>query len=191
MSLVHGSLLTLLTTRYGPTIDIGFQYSANFIPYIFPAAVLALARYGEGPQGLARRRAALTAVVAGTALCGVFWGAIPPRKTFHGGFDTLPMTAPSAADRKKHKDLLELSALVPPDGWLAVSEHELPHLSRVNMISLRDTTDADYILYAVGSGFLGSSNGEKALASGDFERMAERPGLVLLRRKNPHPPTGI
>jgi uncharacterized membrane protein len=190
-SLVHGSLLTVLTTRYAPTIDIGFQYVANFIPYIFPAAALALERFGDTPQGLARRRAALTAVVVGTVLCGVFWGAIPPRKTFHGGFDTLPMTPPTAADRTKHQNLLELHALVPPDGWLAVSEHEMPHLSRVNMLSLRDTIDADFILYATGSGFLGSTNGDRARASGEFELLAERPGLVLLRRKNPHPPPGI
>jgi uncharacterized membrane protein len=181
LSLVHGSLLTVLTTRYGPTIDIGFQYSANFIPYIFPAAVLALERLGGEPDGKARRGAALAAVVAGTLLCGVFWGAIPPRKLFHGGFDTLPMTAPTAADRRKHADLVELNAMVPPEASVAVSEHEMPHISRLNMVTLRDTADAEYLLYAPGSH--GSANGERALARGDFEKIAERPGLLLCRRK--------
>jgi uncharacterized membrane protein len=186
VSLVHGSILTVLTTRYGPTIDIGFQYAANFIPYIFPAAVLALKSYGDTPAGIVRKRAALTAMVTGTVLCGVFWGAIPPRKIFKGGFDALPMTAPTDADRTREADLRELHAMVPPDAWLAVSEHEMPHISRVNMLSLRDTTDADYLLYSQGSGYFGSNNGNKALESGDFEKMAERPGLVLLKRKNPH-----
>jgi uncharacterized membrane protein len=187
VSLIHGALLTLLTTHYGPTIDVGFQYSANFIPYIFPAAALALERYGDEPNGAARRRAALTAVVTGTLLCGVFWGAIPPRKSFHGGFDTLPMTAPTQADRKRHADLVALHAMVPPDARLAVSEHEMPHISRLHMVSLRDTADADYLLYGTGSGFFGSTNADRALASGAFEKIAERPGLVLLRKKGYQP----
>jgi hypothetical protein len=178
---VHGSLLTLLTTRYGPTIDIGFQYSANFIPYIFPAAVLAIERLGGEPKGAARRGAALAAVVLGTLLCGVFWGAIPPRKLFHGGFDTLPMTAPTAADRRKHDDLVELNAIPPADARVAVSEHEMPHISRFNMVTLRDTADAEYLLYAPGSH--GSANGERALARGECEKIAEKPGLVLCRKK--------
>jgi uncharacterized membrane protein len=190
VSLIHGSLLTLLTTRYWPTIDIGFQYSANFIPYIFPAAALALERYGDSPEGTVRRRAALAAVVTGTVLCGVFWGAIPPRKLFKGGFDALPMTAATQVDRVKHKDLQELHAMVPPDAKLAVSEHEMPHISRLHMLSLRDTADADYLLYAPGSGFFGSTNADRALAKGDFEKIAERPGLVLLRKKGLQPPGG-
>jgi uncharacterized membrane protein len=186
VSLVHGSMLTLLSTHYGPTIDIGFQYSANFIPYIFPASVIALEAMGNTTKGLARRKAALAALAIGTILCGVFWGALPPRKSFKGGFELVPMTArPSEAERQKHRDLQELHAMVPADAWLAVSEHEMPHISRLNMLSLRDTTNADYMLYAVGSGFFGSTNAERVLAAGEFAKVAERPGLVLLKRKGP------
>jgi hypothetical protein len=53
------------------------------------------------------------------------------------------------------------------------------------MLSLRDTTNADYMLYAVGSGFFGSTNAERVLAAGEFAKVAERPGLVLLKRKGP------
>ena len=149
VALIHGSLLTVLTTGYGPTIDIGFQYGANFIPYVFPASVLALEGMSAPPGGVGRQRAALVTMMLGTALCGVFWGAIPPREAIHGGFDTLPMTRPTPADQQKDEDLRALQALVPPDAWLAVSDHELPHLSRLNILSLKDTTDADYLLYAV------------------------------------------
>jgi uncharacterized membrane protein len=186
VSLIHGSMLTLLSTRYAPTIDIGFQYSANFIPYIFPAAVLALEVMGDTTRGRARRKAGIAAVALGTVLCGVFWGAIPPRKSFKGGFDVLPMDSrPTAADLQRHRDLQELHAMVPQEAWLAVSEHEMPHISRLNMLSLRDTTNADYMLYGVGSGFFGSTNAERVLAAGEFEKVAERPGLVLLKRKSP------
>jgi uncharacterized membrane protein len=190
VSLIHGSILTVLTTGYRPTIDIGFQYSADFIPYIFPAAAIVLKSFGDTPPGVAHRRAALAAVVTGTVLCGVFWGAIPPRKIFKAGFEASPMTAPTEADLAKHKDLVELHAMVPTDAWLAMSEHEMPHVSRLNMLSLKDTSDADYLLYATGSGYLGSTNGDKALWSGQFEKVAERPGLVLLKRKRPPAPSG-
>jgi hypothetical protein len=97
------------------------------------------------------------------------------------------MTAPTPADRQKHEDLQALHARVPAEASLAVSEHEMPHLSRLLMLSLRDTTDADYLLYAVGSGYFGSDRAERALAAGEFRRFADRPGLVLLQRVRPVP----
>lgn len=187
VSLVHGSILTLLSTQYPPTIDIGFQYSANFIPYIFPAAALAMASMGD----TARRRAALGAVVIGTLLCCVHWGAIPPRAHIKGGFVTMAMTRPTNADRQKHRDLLELDALVPRDASIGVSEQEMPHLSHLNMKTLRDSTDADYFLYGVSS--QGSNNGERLLAAGQATVIAQRPGLKLLHRKDldPADPTDL
>ena len=159
------------------------------LPYIFTASVIALEGMGGTVVGRARRKAALGAVAIGTVLCGVFWGAIPPRKGFKGGFDVIPLTSPpTAADRQKDRDVKALHAMVPPEAWLAVSEQEMPHISRLNMLSLRDTSNADYMLYGVGSGFFGSTNGDRALASGEFVKVAERPGLVLLRRKAYRPP---
>jgi hypothetical protein len=66
----------------------------------------------------------------------------------------------------------------------------MPHISRLWMCSLRDSTDADYLLYGTMSGSYGATNAERALMLGQFEKMAERPGLVLLRRKGlaPAPP---
>jgi uncharacterized membrane protein len=182
VSLIHGSILTLLTTQYAPTIDIGFQYSANFIPYIFPAAVLAL----EAQRRTGHRPAALVAMVLGTVLCGVFWGAIPPRKSIKGGFVTMSMTRPTDVDRQRQKDLLDLYALVPAGASLAMSEQEMPHVSRLGMRALRDTVDADYFLYGTSS--IGSDNGERLLSGGQADRLAERPGLKLLRRKDLGPP---
>lgn len=182
VSLVHGSLLTLLSTQYPATIDIGFQYSANFIPYIFPAAALAIAALGE-PE---RRRAALAGLVIGTLLCCVQWGAFPPRAHIKGGFVTMAMTRPTDTDRKRHRDLLELDALIPRDAVVAVSEQEMPHLSHLNMRTLRDSTFGDYFLYGVNS--QGANNGERLLAMGQAVVVAQRPGLKLLRRKDLDPP---
>ena len=130
---------------------------------------------------MVRRRSALVALVMGTVLTGVFWGAIPPRALIHGGFAMMSMRAPSAAERKRDKDLRELHAMIPPDASVAMSESEMTHVSHLDMRGLRDTADADYLLYA--SGAVGASNAERALAAGEFEKIAERPGLALLKRK--------
>jgi hypothetical protein len=184
VALIHGSILTLLTTGDPPMIEITFQYSANFMPYIFTATAHYLGSLPTDAVGSARRRAGLFAVALGTVLCGVHWGAIPPRELIRGGFAEMSMYPPTRGDLKKHDDLQELHALVPKDAWLAVSEQEMPHLSRLNMLSLRDTTSADYLLYGVGSGGFGGDNGERVLAAGEFELVAERPGLKLLRRRS-------
>jgi len=93
------------------------------------------------------------------------------------------MRAPTAADRQKDKNLKELNALVPREASVAMSEAEMPHVSRLFMRTLRDGTDADYLLYGTSSGYGGATNAERVLAAGEFEIMAERPGLRLLRRK--------
>jgi hypothetical protein len=169
VALVPGSLFTLLTTRYAPTIDIGFQYSAHHYAYLFPAVAVALGQMrGEGKAlDVVRVRAGLAALVVGTALTTFHWGAIPPRETIHGGFFDLPMTAPTEADRQKHRDLQELHKLVPRSAKLAVSEQEMTHISRLNMFSLRDHLDADYLLYGTASGFYGSDNANRGLHQGN------------------------
>jgi uncharacterized membrane protein len=183
VSFLPGSIFTILTTQYAPTIDIGFQYSGHFLPYLFPAAVLAIATYPAEGVGRAQRRAAVAALVTGIVLCGIHWGAIPPRDTIHGGFNTMSMRPPTAADRQKDRDLKALHAMIPPDASVAISEAEMPHVSRLWMRTLRDGTDADYILYGTSSGYAGATNAERVLAAGEFEKIAERPGLALLRRK--------
>jgi uncharacterized membrane protein len=177
-SLAAGSIFTLLTTHYAPTIDIGFQYSAHFFPYVFSATTLAIASYRPEGVTLIYRRAALGVLVAGTALTGVFWGAIPPRDQVHGGFSMMTMRAPSAVDLLKDKYLKELHAMVPPKASLAIGESEMTHVSHLRIKGLRDSMDTDYIIFSIGSG------GDRALVSGEFEKIAERPGgLQLLKRK--------
>jgi uncharacterized membrane protein len=189
-SVIPGSIFTILTTQYPPTIDIGFQYSAHYTPYVFTAAVVCIASFGYEGAGLIRRRAALGALLTGTIMSGVFWGAIPPRVTVHGGFSMMTMQPPTAADRQKDKYIKELEAMVPRDASLAIGEAEMTHVSRLKIKGLRDSTDADYLLHSPGAG------GDRALTSGEFEKIAERPGgLVLYRRRKtpaapPAPPPG-
>jgi uncharacterized membrane protein len=183
-ALAQGSLLTLLTTAYEPTTDIGFQYSGHFTPYIFAASAVALAAYRSGDKGTAKVRAALAAVCAGTLLCTIHWGAFPPTTNIKGGFVNVSFGRPSDADRQKERDLVELAAMIPWEAKFAVSEEELPHVSgRLNVLTLKyGTGAAQYVLYGPSS--QGGSVGAQALADGSYVEVARRPGVVLLKKKD-------
>jgi uncharacterized membrane protein len=51
--LIPGGILTLLTTGYGPTLDIGYHYGADFVPYVSPPS-------SPPPPGAPSRRAAFS-----------------------------------------------------------------------------------------------------------------------------------
>jgi uncharacterized membrane protein len=184
LSLLPGSVVTLLTTEYDPTLDISFQYSAYLIALIFPAAALAFE--GLGHAGPDRRRAAVGALLAGTLLTTTAWGAIPPRPHFHAAYGDVDFEPVHERDRKKASRLAELATLIPPKASLAVGEHELPHVSgRTRCFDLKDDFfDADYVLYERESGGDGAVQAKRALATGHYEQIAERGSLVLLRNKN-------
>jgi uncharacterized membrane protein len=183
-SLAPGTLFTLLTTAYGPTTDIAFQYSGHFTPYIFAASAVALAAYRRGPEPRVMARAALLALCMGTLLCTLHWGVFPPRGPIRGGFGQVSFAAPSAAELQKERDLAELAAMIPSDAKFGVSEEELPHVSgRLNVMAMKyGHGDADYLLYGTTSN--GSSVGSQALASSEYVEVATRPGLMLLKRKD-------
>jgi len=182
-AIVPGAIFTLLTTAYQPTVDIGFQYSGHFTAYIFPAAALMLAAYRSERQGYINLRAATVALVVGTLLCTIHWGAFPPRGTIKGGFVQVGFAHPSATDEQKARDLAELEAMIPSAASLSVTEEELPHMAgHLNVLTLRfGTNAADYLLYGVNSGGSGAAN--QALTMGEYVEVARRPGLVLLKRK--------
>jgi len=182
VSFVAGSIFTILTTDYPPTIDIAYQYSAHFVPYVFPAAALCLAAFPAVGPGLARRRAALATMIVGTAICGFHWGAIPLGVAFRGGYGVMTMRAPNAAERQKHQDLVDLHAMVPRTASLALSNAEMTHVTHLIMRTLIENNDADYLLYGTDSGD-GGNYGPKALASGQYEKVAQRGVVALLKRK--------
>jgi uncharacterized membrane protein len=186
-AVIPGSIFTLLTTAYPPTIDTGFQYSGHFTPYVFAASALALAGYGSDPRGKARLPAAACALAIGTFLCTKQWGAFPPTGSIKGGFIQVGFTRPTEADQQKERDLLELAAMIPAGALYAVSEQELPHVSgSLDVLTLRDGIGpAEYLLYGTGS--IGANVGEQALERGEFSEVARRAGLFLLKRKPASP----
>jgi uncharacterized membrane protein len=188
MSLLPAVPFTVLTTGYGPTVEISFQYILLYIPFLFLAAALALAAYGGTPQGRARLAGAVGGIAMATFLTTRVWGAMPPGDKFRGGFRDIPEFRPvSAADKQKARDIAELAAKIPKDAALAASEMEHPHVStRLNCLALRSGYEgADYILYGEDSGGGGADSANRALASGEYELVERRPAsrVALLRKK--------
>lgn len=184
LSVLPGAIVTLLTTAYAATVEISFQYSAYLIALIFPAAACALEQWNGA--AVVRRRAAVGGLLAGTLLTTTAWGAIPPREHFRAAFTTMKMTPPHGKVAVKRRDLLSLAAKIPPRASVAVSEHELPHVSnRPRCYDLNDDYfDADYILYDRDSAELGADKAKQALDTGGYEHFAERGRIVLLRKKS-------
>jgi uncharacterized membrane protein len=149
VSVLPGAILTLLTTGYGPTLDIGYQYGCDFVPYVFPAAVLALEVLGRGVDGEARRRAAAATLALASLIATAAWGAIPPRHGYHSSYGTLDFARPTGAERRRLRVLEEAMRLVPPKAVLAASDRELPHVSnRIDCWNLSVGFEgADYIIY--------------------------------------------
>lgn len=186
--LAPGAAVTLLTTGYEPTTSIRFQYSALWIAAGFPAATWALASHDER-SGQHRRVAGMAAMIAGTLVTTLHWGAIPPRGSFHAGFDRISFAPPASEHIEKRTRLLELRSLVPESASMAVSESELPHVSgHLRTYALRlGAQNADYLLYAAGSGRAGEHQALGEVARGRYRVVAERPGLRLLERVSPDP----
>jgi len=147
--LTAGILLTLFSTGYDPVIQVNFQYTAHWTPYVFLAVIFALQ---DGAQRAGRERigAGVVAVLGATTLLSLNLGALNHDGSFKAGFNT-PRFAWTAEDSKNLADLRKLIAMVPPNASIAASEREAPHVSsRRYCFTLRyGYQGADYILTRV------------------------------------------
>lgn len=179
LSVLPGTFFTLLTTGYGPTLDIGFQYGADFVPYIFPAVALTLAGLGR-----VRRRAAVATMVCAMAVATFHWGAIPTRATYKSCYGWKTFEPPTAVERRRFAAMTELAALVPHEAVLAATDREIAHVSnRLECWNLSVGWEgSDYILYQT----LNPTELELQQVAGakraGYLVVAERPEMVLLKR---------
>jgi uncharacterized membrane protein len=187
MSVLPGAFFTLLTTGSGPTLDIGFQYGCFFVPYIFPAAALALAAITDAPDGggVARRRAAVATMLVGTLIATAHWGAIPPRAAYrHAYGEIMVFDPPTPTQVQRRHDIADLVAMVPPDAILAATDRELPHVS--NRLQCWNFSTgfggSDYVLYGTTRPSSYETNELHAAERAGYLHAAERPGLILLKR---------
>jgi uncharacterized membrane protein len=141
-----GFVVTLMTTGYGPTTSISFQYTTHFIPFLFAAAVIAIEMRGRY-LGRAAARASVIALCLGVLIHSYVFGAILQHESFTAGFNKLSFTL-TPDEQKRYADLKALVAKIPPRARVAASEQVVPHISnRPDAFTLKITAGrAEYIL---------------------------------------------
>jgi uncharacterized membrane protein len=150
VALLPGTILTLTTTSYGPTVSMGFQYVMHWAPYLFLAVPVALATLRSEPGiGRLKMRAALVAMMLATMVITVNFGAFGGDK-FRVGFVIHNPTL-KLAGKQRYRDLLVLTRQIPPDASVASTQRLGPHISNRKEAYLTDDLglqDAEYLLYS-------------------------------------------
>lgn len=141
-----GAFLTLMTTGYAPTISIAFQYTSNWIPFLFGTSALTLHLMGRGEQGQLRVAAAIGAVCVTMLSHSYDFGALLQHESFVGGFGRVEFAMSDTA-RKRYEDLRRVVSHIPPDASVAATEYMSPHVStRLQSYVFRyDVGPVDYI----------------------------------------------
>lgn len=190
---VAGIFFTILTTGYPPTIQISFQYTTHWIPYLFLASVLALMLLSRQANGIAARRAAVLTMAVAMLAHSYNFGALLQHEMFVGGFSRIEFKM-SPADQRRYRDLKEMLAMIPRSASVAATEQETAHIStRTIAYPLRDPPGpVDYLL--IGRSHIGdlSRNAlNSALARPDeYGLLAERDDeLFLFKRGHSSPGT--
>jgi uncharacterized membrane protein len=147
-ALVPGSIMTLTTTNYGPTVSMGFQYVMHWAPYLFLAVPVALAALAAEPAGAVKMRAALIAMILATTAITANFGAFSGDK-FRVGFIVYSPSL-KLPQRERYRDLLYLIRQIPPDASVAATSRVGPHISNRKEAYLTDDLglqDGEYLLY--------------------------------------------
>jgi uncharacterized membrane protein len=158
-ALIPGVLLTLLTTNYKPTVELGFHYTMHWLPYLAAAVPLGLvAMRQSGANGMVRMRAAVAALVAGTLVISYQFGAFAKSERFRVGFGYFRYDY-TPAERERYAQLKRVADLIPRDASVAASEHVGPHVSNRKEAYDADGAgpqDAEYVI--IGKFDLGRDN---------------------------------
>ena len=183
--MLPGFFFTIMTTGYGPTLQISFQYTTHWIPYLFLATVLGLAVIWIRRGTHARRAAVATLAVVMLAHSYNF-GAILQRGYFVGGFSKIEFKM-TPAEKARWKGMKELLAMIPKKASVAATEQEAAHVStRLTIFPLRlPPGPVDYILvnrYHIGD--LSRTSLNAALANHDeYGLLAERADELFLFKR--------
>ncbi|MBX7098954.1 MAG: DUF2079 domain-containing protein, partial [Myxococcaceae bacterium] len=139
-----GFFFTLLSTKYPPLLMISFQYTAYWSMFVFLASAYVMSQAKEPAQ----KRGMLAGLGLATLFSTVCFGAIWQQNTAHGAWDQARFVL-NDEDKRRHDDLYEAIAHIPPDAKVAASERLNPHVSsRADAYTLRGTIfDAEYVLF--------------------------------------------
>ncbi len=138
-----GFFFTLLTTGYGPTISLHYQYNVHFTTFLFVALVLVLA-----VEDRVRRAASLGAIALTTVACSFQYGAVLQHHTSFGG--PIPYTfGVTREDRRRRHALDAVVRHLPPDAKVSCSAFTTPQVSsRADAYAMTlGVYDANYLLF--------------------------------------------
>jgi uncharacterized membrane protein len=195
---VPGFFFTLLATEYPPLIQISFQYTAYWTPFLFIACIAALEGFeaelapgrpaaAQAVWGAQASRRAWVIAFAGAMLAGSFqFGAILNKRNTHGGFGPYRFGL-TAEDHTRHAQVQELIALVPPRAKIVASEFLVPQVSgRPDAYTLRMSIyDAEYLLFESPPGGEERQHVIEALHDGAFGVVEVKGPFVLAKRGHP------
>ncbi len=188
--MLPGFIVTLMTTGYAPTTSISFQYTTNWIPFLFAAAAIALHLRGER-LGRAAARGSVLALCFGVLCHSYVFGSIFQQNTFVGGFSKVDFE-PTPEKKERYRNLRALADMIPPDASVAATELEIPHVStRLDAYTLKVSAgEADYLL--INRNHLDDDARRRvreAFVGSDYGLVARKNEFFLLKRGHESPET--
>jgi uncharacterized membrane protein len=182
---IPGFAFSVLTTGYGPTISIAFQYTCHSIPYVFASSVLMLRTLGQQLDGNLRRRAALGAVVLGVLAHSYVFGAILQHSTFIGGFTKVEFSL-TPTEKARYESLERVAALIPEQASVSATDRVVPHVSaRMDAYTVSSSAyPADYLMLEGAAARSGSTNKHlrEILKEGAYGLVTEENDMYLFKR---------
>jgi len=173
-----GLIVVGLSTSRSAISQFQFHYSMHFVPYLFIAAVVALAvrrRAWRGPALAAMSLGALVSAVQFSAFVG---------KTFRTSFHEVSFDW-TRADAEREQDFAALAARIPPDASVSTGEYEGPHLARRQAIMTvkAGLGDKEYAIFSTRSlRWGGDVPLKEALRKGTYGALELRGDMALLKR---------
>ncbi len=140
-----GFLFTIMTTGYGATTSIAFQYTSHWIAYLFAGMIVVLRVLDQ--QGKRRSAAALIAMCAALLSHSAVFGVVLVPTSFVGGIKPIAFSL-TDAERQRYGDLRSLIAKIPPDASVTATDFEAPHVSnRKDVYAIgQDDSAGEYLL---------------------------------------------
>ncbi|MEI9951954.1 MAG: DUF2079 domain-containing protein [Pseudomonadota bacterium] len=144
--LVPGSVFTLMTTGYWPTLAISFQYTTHWVPFLFACAAMSLFVMREGKDGQVRMIAVLGALSVVLLSHSYNFGAILQRESFVGGFGHVSFEM-SDVTRERYLDMRSVADKIPVEASVASTETLNPHISsrKEAYVFRYDTGPVDFV----------------------------------------------
>jgi hypothetical protein len=153
----------------------------HFVPYLFVAAIIALA-----VRPRASRPPIIAAMLVGALVCAVQFSGFFGR-TFRTSFHEVSFDF-TRADEQREKNFDALAALIPATASVSAGEYEGPHLTRRDDI---DTVKAglegkEYAIFSTRSlRWGGDTELKEALDEGTYGALAVRGDMAVLKRGAP------